>query len=103
MAVTNYGSNERFELKKQGDSPLEQERWIFWQQGTTLYLDAYYKEQRETTRHKYKPVTAYERLTNHRDTFKMICEEDVPLPEDVVNEVIRHVGSLLMVKRWKRR
>lgn len=99
--VNKYGSPDRFELKRPVNS-LEQERWIFWQQGTVLYLDDYFYEKRETTRHKFKTVRAYMRLKNERQVPNWVCEQDVPLPEDVVNEVTQYVGSLLMVKRWKR-
>lgn len=100
--VNQYGSSDRFELKRPVNS-LEQERWIFWQQGTVLYLDAYYYEQRETTRHKFKPIRGYSRLSHYSKEFSTsVCEQDVPLPEDVINEVTQYVGSLLMVKRWKK-
>jgi hypothetical protein len=82
---------------------LEREVWEFWFQDLVLWLDNYYFEERETKRHKFKIIRSYSRLHKRSYDSKMINEESVELPEEIVKAAIDFVAAQIVVKRWSER
>lgn len=76
------------------------EQWSFWfyDSRETLVLDSYKVMQRESHRHKFKPVKQYSRLDN-RDINPLIRLklEDVPFDQDIGQQAIAELASRIKV------
>ncbi len=68
--------------------------WRFWKDNRDeqVYLDEYIVKTRATKRHGFKPVSGFDRLpgrANHTLTLTYnLPYEDVPMPQDVVDEAL---------------
>ncbi len=80
-------------------SKIEREVWRFWYNRKTLWLDYYALEKRETPRHGWKINAYYSRLNDR--WFKKIPIQEVPLTEDIKNEVLSKFMKEIKVKIWQ--
>lgn len=81
------------------DGPLREEAWLFWfnDRDCCLYLDWYGLSQRPSTRHKMKLAAFYRRIDQRSNT---IDEEDVPLPQGVMDEAKAKFVATITVRKW---
>lgn len=79
---------------------LQREVWTFYfmDNRTTLYVDHYAVEVRETTRHKFKPTKRYYRLDQRNNN---ITASEVPLTETIKGMAIAAFTKSLQVKMWE--
>jgi len=68
-----------------------------------IYLENYVLEERETGRHKFRPVQVYNRLSGGRAHFATIIKEEPEVPKDVLEEAIAKVQKMIGFRVWKNR
>ncbi len=99
-------SSPRVSVVRQADpKSLTQERWDFWysDRSHALVLDAYRQMSRQTPRHKFTTTALYERITQNNPEnwqVRLIKEEDVPLPMDVMDAAHHQFCDPLTVLKW---
>lgn len=91
------------EIKRQNKDGLERELWRFVtlsREETTLYLDFYSVQTRQTKRHEWKVVKSkvYDRLMSRNNTLDL--QSDVPLPNDVATEARQEYIDSIIIKKW---
>lgn len=91
--------NERYSIKRYSLDKLKFFEWIFWLNGTDIWLDKYFEYRRETKRHKFNVEEKYDKIFTRNNSISV---DDVPLPDDVVSEVKNIIVSNLKVKRWNK-
>lgn len=96
----------RFEITRQSEDQLTKQAWVFVHMASSsdvpMVLDGYAVYSRPSTRHKFKdagPNECYSRLSHEGGRM---LENAVPLPDDVVAEVIDRVRALVSVRLWTR-
>lgn len=68
-----------------------------------IYLENYVLEERETKRHKLRPVQVYKRLSGGFAHFATVIKEEPRVPEDVLEEVVAKVQEMIEFRVWKDR
>jgi hypothetical protein len=77
--------------------------WEFWMgSGPEIYLDGYRVEERPSPRHRWRTTTVLYNRLKPRVAYSP-DDRRVPLPEDVVIDVLEQAKALLTVKRWSER
>ncbi len=68
----------------------------------TLYLDVYRVWKKETIKHKFKIIKQYCRL-DHRSSWRPdnVKVEDIRLTDDIKNEALDKLRSMVKVDTWK--
>lgn len=90
----------RISVERHEDSKLRGQIWYFYFfDDGRFVLDQYLIEQRETTRHKFKPVKVWKRQDsrNLSPTIKIEKEADVPLPDDVKAEAMKQLVDQIKI------
>ena len=87
---------ERFTVIRGEVDGLSQQRWDFWLNDLNLVLNDYITEKRETKRHGWKTAKFFDRLDRRSSNIEQAA---VPLPPDVVSDVLEQVRSKLTVVR----
>jgi hypothetical protein len=82
------------------------EKWIFmyFEMEHCLFLDGYVILERDSTKSKkWDIVRQYQRLGRQRDHINnIIKEEDITIPESVIQQVKEEFISTLKVSKWNR-
>lgn len=80
---------------------LTYEQFIFRFFDNVLYLDGYYVNKRETTKHrKYNIIKQYSRLSNRYDT---LTESEVPLTDEIRQRALNEFFSTIKCLTWSER
>lgn len=87
------------------DGPLNERKWAFlyFESRHLFVLDSYYVTERPSKRHSFKVKQLYERQPYNDGSHygvPRLKEADVPLPEDVLNEVRDEFMRTLRILRW---
>ncbi len=94
----NLGNIMHIEVvRSEGD--LTRYVWSFWfcERNMTLYLDHFKEEYRETLRHKFRAITAYDRIDARSNSIQM---EQISLPPSVMDEAKQKFVDQIVVKKW---
>jgi hypothetical protein len=98
----NFGN--RVTVTRPEEDGLRQQVWDFTLFDLpAIYLENYVLEERETKRHKFRPVQVYNRLSGGRACFATVIKEEPGVPEDVLEEVIAKVQKMIEFRVWKDR
>lgn len=74
------------------------ESWRFILLYNTLFLDSYCIKRKKSTRHRnYEVLKKYERIGGRGNTMQ---EYEVPLREDLKQDVLTQYMSSIKVKKW---
>ena len=86
--------NIDFEIKKDENNI---EKYRFYIDGNVIFLDEYEVLKREANQRKFRVIDGYSRLYLRNSTVK---EQDVPLTEDIKQQIIKKFADSLVVARW---
>lgn len=85
----------KIEVRKVSDDFLKCWEWVFWWNDNLLVLDKYYFLEKQTKRHKFRPVAYYTRISfRGSSTIKL---NDVPVPQWVISECRRQASEQFIV------
>lgn len=85
-------------ILRTSENGLEFKTWTFMLFEFTLILDTYLVQHKESLKHKKLMLDEdYNRL-NQRDSS--LKEEEVPLPEDVIEEARKEFIAKMKVSKW---
>jgi hypothetical protein len=87
-------------IERQHDE-LNAETWAFTMIDMNIVMTAYSIVQRESKRHKWKPVKSYDAYSRNR--FSGIDESVISIPQDVQDEALNHYASQLKVCKFSER
>lgn len=72
-------------------------KWIFWLDGTNMWLDHYIEMSRVSKRHKFIVNRNYNRLDLRQSNMTV---EEVPLSEEVKSEALKQLVSQITIQKW---
>lgn len=85
-------------IEKQIDE-LTKEQFGFWVNNNVIILDSYFLLRRENTRKRtWNSLKKYERLSSRNSNITL---QEVPLTEEIRNEVLQEYIKTLKVMTWE--